>query len=204
MLSLKLVCVDTGRTVCTSECRAGTARIEQVTFSRDGRLIAVLSRHRAWVVDRLTGQRLLEASMPKPFHWRSAALLADGRLLLAGEHDDGPAVLDLFSGERLWARTQLRDVSALALSPNGRTLAVGQRDTSILIYDVERPKRPKQAEPDAKKLKELWDALASANAVRAWKAARQLEGHPASAVSLLGEQLKPTPATGPSRLLSDL
>jgi hypothetical protein len=72
-------------------------------------------------------------------------------------------------------------------------LAVGQGDSSVLLFDVPPAASAEPSRLDEGERKRLWDDLASRDAGRAWRARRRLTGTAGDAVTLLGERLKPTP-----------
>jgi WD40 repeat protein len=128
-----------------------------VTFSPDGAILAVATRAKpaqikladgtirtdGWLVD---GIELLDAVSGKsrlkfaitPGHFWVIAFAPDGRSLAVATDRQGGEILtyDTTSGRE---RSVLRGggvASCLAFAPDGRCLASGQRDTSVLIWDV--------------------------------------------------------------------
>jgi hypothetical protein len=100
-------------------------------------------------------------------------------------------------------------VQALAFSGDGRRLASGGLDTSVLVWDVAGlVRRPTPANRlPAKKREALWADLAGDDAARAYQAMGTLLAHRAEGVRFLGERLRPV--TVPSsrqvaRRLADL
>src|SRR5208283_5638052 len=87
-------------------------------------------------------------------------------------------------------------------SPDGRSLISGSEDATVLIWNVLQLQNAKRADrpPDE------WDALADADAVRAYAAMRSLCADPQRAVLYLKERLKAALADDPAadRWVADL
>ncbi|HEY7308763.1 MAG TPA: sigma-70 family RNA polymerase sigma factor [Gemmataceae bacterium] len=98
--------------------------------------------------------------------------------------------------------------SCLALAPNGRTVATGQHDTAILLWDLPPAVADRPAEPlTAAQREAFWADLAGDNAGRAFRAIVRLADEPDQTVPLLRERLpaaKAPPAEEMRRLLADL
>jgi WD40 repeat protein len=174
----------------------GTFDVRQVVLSGDGRLMAVLGDRLVYVLERLTGDVIAKMAIPEQFGWKSAAFTVDGRLLLAGPS----SVLDLGSGACL---CEEESSCAVALSPDARTLALAQDDTSILIYDVPQPKQRKSPRPNDRRLASLWDDLGG-SARRALEGTAILADHPDLTLPLLRVRLKPTTTKVSRRLVDGL
>src|SRR5262249_22795368 len=111
---------------------------------------------------------------------------------------------------RLWEAATGRQVqalgadstgaSALAFAPDGKRLASGLADGTILIWDVAFLPRPKISRPD---LARCWADLAREDAVRAHVAVRALAGGERT-VTYLRERLRPAAAHNVRRLITDL
>jgi hypothetical protein len=87
---------------------------------------------------------------------------------------------------------------ALALAPDGRTVATGQPDTTVLLWDLQAPSRP--AVPlTAKELEAAWAELAG-EAGPAMAALSRLADVPEQAVALLRERLRPARASAAGEL----
>jgi hypothetical protein len=85
-------------------------------------------------------------------------------------------------------------VTAAAFSRDGKTLALGCNDTTILLWDLAG--LPEKAEPlSPADLTEAWTALNLSGAKRAEQAMRKLAARPAEAVPYLAGQVKPAPAS---------
>jgi hypothetical protein len=138
------------------------------------------------------------------------ALSPDGRLLATRSPTETVV--------RLWDATtgkQLRQFTSghgptgtdarrnyLVFAPDGKTLASGNADSTILIWDVSpwlsSPVRPAVSKPD--EVKALWAALASPDPARAYQTLWELVPASDHAVRLLAEVIHPEPAVDPRRV----
>jgi WD40 repeat protein len=80
-------------------------------------------------------------------------------------------------------------ISALAFAPNGRTLATGSSDTTIVLWDLARKAENQPAlKPD--ELDALWKVLDEQSAKTAEEAMRKLAARPGEVIPFLREHLK--------------
>ncbi len=139
----------------------------------------------------------------------------DSRYLVTNDLD-GVQVWDAATGKVVLARAMPEQVrasttggtfaSCLAFTPDGRRLATGHPDSTILLWDVALPPR-RPAPAAAKETEALWADLASDDPARAWRAAWRMADIPAQAVPLLRKHLKaalPAPEEVTRPLLADL
>ena len=150
---------------------------------------------------------------------RQLAFTPDGqRLITVGP--EGMRVWEIATGQEIWRHANVErlhdytDVgsfaSSLTVAPDGRTMATGHPDTTILIWDLlpaPRGERPHVGPLTAAEKDRAWSDLAGADARRAYTAMGDLAVAPAQAVALLRERLRPVAAVSPellSRLLADL
>jgi WD40 repeat protein len=151
---IRIIRTDTGvtlRHVGTAQSLLGNPSHRAVAFSPDGRLVALLDEQWVLVWERSTGRRLARMRLPKELTAAVLVVTDAGRVLVAGdrspqdERDPWPAQVAVWSahsrrylfttpdrGERL--RDKLH--SPVSLSPDGRTLAVAQADSTILLFNV--------------------------------------------------------------------
>jgi WD40 repeat protein len=136
----------------------------------------------------------------RPVSGRLSSTLQVGRLVwspdgrvLARADSSRVRLWDVAAGEELGKfEGHQNDVVTLAFAPDGRTLATGSLDATVLVWDVstprERLKRP--ATLAAADVEARWAALAGDDAVKAFAAVSDLADSP-KALPLLKERLKP-------------
>src|SRR5262249_20077768 len=83
-------------------------------------------------------------------------------------------------------------LSSLAFSPDGRRIATGSWDTTILLWDLGASSAQPAKKLTARELDEAWSALEAADGKTAYAAMSKLMAAPADALALLQKQLKPT------------
>jgi WD40 repeat protein len=175
-----------------------------VAFSSDGKLLA------ARQIDPQIGFWEL-ASGKEMFHIdtieRIAGFSLDSRYLIT---EDG-ALRDMGTGKEVGQLNGCeRRISAFAISRDGRWIATGSEDTTILVQPMPRPARPKSLlthEPTERELQSLWTALSAADPSRAWQAMRTFVEIPRQSVPFLRTVLLPHPPIDQRRLkplLTDL
>jgi RNA polymerase sigma factor (sigma-70 family) len=139
------------------------------------------------------------------------ALRGDDRLAAISDRAGRLCVVELASGRpRVTLDSGQRAVTALAVSRDGRALATGGVDGTVLLWDFHalpaHGPAPKRAWT-VKELERLWGDLLDTDAERAGRAVRALTLSPGQAVALLGKRLRAAPATDDAhldRLIRDL
>src|SRR5262249_18016288 len=102
------------------------------------------------------------------------------------------------------------DITALSFSPDGRRLASGSHDTTILVWDVTgrlQGEHLRPAELSAREQEGLWTELAADDGAQAGRALWTLAAAPDQAVPLLAGKLQPAawlPPAAAARLIGDL
>jgi WD40 repeat protein len=191
-----------------------------VVFSPDGQLVAagVLKPMKDpfeeyqlegfSLMETATGQEVLRL---KTGNDPLAAFSPDGRLFVASD-EEALHVWDVGTGERLFRRPWTEEAgpaSSLVFLPNGRTVATGLYDGTILVWDLEPRtglKSPIAKDLGRQELDALWADLAG-DARTAHRTLHALAATPARAVPMLKDQLRPAeavPAGGLSKLLAEL
>src|SRR5262249_43384538 len=191
-----------------------------LAFSADGRALA--SGHtdnqvRLWEV-ATGGQRVAFRHGDRP---RALAFSPDGTLLASptnhnpecwvrSKDDDKRRVWDPLPGARLHTLAGPRGAAAsLAFSPDGRLLASGSNDTTVLLWDATRLRRgapPGGVAAGVKDLEARWANLSRADAARAYRSMRELIATPRPTVALLEKclRLEPVGSKRAAEVLADL
>lgn len=204
----------TGKERTQFKCPGG---LFDLAFSPDGKLLAGTGQTGIFLCDASAGKPLRPLVIAQGWMtWISgpSVFSPNGRFLAYG--------LTERQGERISVRLveittgKLRQeftghragVSCLAFSPDGKWLASGSSDSTILLWDLGGPPKENEAQPaiparfDADS---LWSQLVSTDLEAAQQAMRNLEEAPQEAVSLIGKRLRPMPArTTPSKEISQL
>jgi hypothetical protein len=100
-------------------------------------------------------------------------------------------------------------ISTLAFSPDGKLLATGSYDTTVLLWDTTRFKPTRAAEVTllSEQLQSLWADLGGVDAVKAYRALRTMAADPTSSVPFLNQHLQPVAPVDSKlvvRLIADL
>jgi hypothetical protein len=162
-----------------------------LAYSRDGALLAAGRANRLTVYDVGTGRERHRLEGPLGLVNGLAFLPGEDRLVSASS--DGKArVWDLRNERVLWALEGAAEGRSLAVSPDGRAVALGTSDRFI-VWDLpfaEDDARRKEAPLGAADLERSWAELAG-EAPEAHKALRTLRTAPGSAVAFLRRRLRP-------------
>jgi WD40 repeat protein len=78
----------------------------------------------------------------------------------------------------------------VTFSPDGKSVATGLKDSTILLWDVAPGYRQTRTELSNKALEDLWSDLAGADAAKAYKAIWTLAAYPKRAVPFLKQHIK--------------
>jgi RNA polymerase sigma factor (sigma-70 family) len=130
--SIRLVDVATGK----ERLKIADRRGRRLAFSPDGRTLAGGDDKSVVVWDATTGKEVMRADGLGTI--QAVAYSADGQKLAAATTSGGLIhVLDARTGQAITQfRTGLPSAITLAFSPDGRDLASGMRDTTILVWAV--------------------------------------------------------------------
>src|SRR5262249_5801471 len=125
---------------------------------------------------------------------QQVAFQLNNRLLAANR--DGIQLYDAVTGRLLAARRMQKDVMSneisFAFTADGRRLATGMPDGSILLWDIALP-ASKPQHLDAKAIEALWFDLAGADAAKAWRSVWRMADAPHDALAFLRGRVKPYP-----------
>ncbi len=174
-----------------------------LAFSADGKFLAAANT-RLRVFELATGKEATGFGSYMGVA-RGLAFSPDGRMLAVSGGGPGICFWDLLS-EGLQAAIPLSQQGqySLAFSADGKRIASGGHDSTILIYDVPRQAPAATATapataPAEDQLAKLWKDLASAEADEAWKAAVGIVRAGGRAVDFIKGHIKPLPqpASGP-------
>jgi hypothetical protein len=105
--------------------------------------------------------------------------------------------------ERRPLKGHQHSVLSLAFAPDGRHLASGSEDNTVLLWDTKRPLNPalpRKKPLTAGELTALWADLAADDAARAEDAIETLVAAPGQGVPFLRERLRPMKAVEPERI----
>jgi WD40 repeat protein len=194
-----------------------TTPVESVVFSPDGKLLAAAARGGTTRVWRLAADDPpMSVGTGQTSHLWGVAFSADGRLLVTATR--GPGAVN--SALRLWdvatGKERLRLVGnqdtakGLCFSADGRVLASGGGDGTVLLWDVTgRVEKGKFVTADLTPpaLESEWTDLLGGDGTKVHRAVWALAAAPKQALPMLREVLKPVPPADAKRiaqLLKDL
>jgi RNA polymerase sigma factor (sigma-70 family) len=195
-------------------------------FSRDGALIVgqaqEMSQKNGMNVVTAAGLRVWETATGKivarvkPNSWVAQTVFHPDNRFIVTNDLNGIHILDVRSGEDVARFTMPETIRSgitsgsyagcLAISRDGRRMATGHPDSTILLWDVRLP-AVIVASLSAKELEARWIDLASDDAAKAWEAVGRLTESPKEALALLRERVKPLPIAPKEltrKLLADL
>jgi RNA polymerase sigma factor (sigma-70 family) len=148
--------------------------------------------------------------------WSGQLLFHPSGRYLAVNDLDGIHLFDIAAAKKLWTRKLPERVrasttpgtysSCFAFSPDGKRMATGLTDGTILLWEVDLP-AASEVRLDAKEVEALWADLQDADAAKAWRAVWRLAAAAEDAVPFFRNHLKPVapaPADVTAALLADL
>ena len=114
--------------------RLGKGSIDQIAYSPDSAVLAVVSSIGIWIYDAKTGEEL--SLLTGHTRWiHSVVFSSDGTTLASGSHDNTIRLWDVQTGTE--RRTLTGHTNSIAFSPDGTTLASGGWPDTIRLWDVQ-------------------------------------------------------------------
>jgi WD40 repeat protein len=174
-----------------------------LAFSPDGRLLACATEEGVVTLyESATGRELRGLTRGKDENVRAVRFSPDGRLLaaaytLSGHQPSRVRVWELATGTVRHVFTgHTGEVLSLCFAPDGKRLASGSADTTILLWDLtgRAGEEAPTEKPTAEELDKLWAGLDDPDARPAHQAMRRLAASPDEAVALLTKHVKPAAA----------
>jgi len=168
-------------------------QVKAVSYSPDGILILSDDKGRHWIAGKnpwvtrwLPGQEVSKKWPAVLINGKVGS--RDGRMQALAEEDGSVRLLEAASSkQRRLFKGHVDKVSAAVFSANGKLLATGSADTTILIWNIYgTPTGP----IDSKKLDTLWNQLASEDAAVAFSAVCALIHAPKQSIPFLKKQLQ--------------
>jgi WD40 repeat protein len=146
-----------------------------------------LEDHRIHLCDIATGKELPPVELGKKI--RAVALSSDSRLLAAVAEDGRLRLSDIAANREVanWPGPHAKP-TCVAFRPDGKAVAVGYSDTTVLLWEV--PSSSESAAIPRDDLDRLWTDLASAEPAPAYRAVARLRSDPKSAVELFRSRLR--------------
>jgi WD40 repeat protein len=181
------------------------AWLQGLAFSPNGKVLAAMDPFGAVVYYEAASGRELRRQAAQP-GTNNASMLTfspDGRLLAIAAYDLNARTshLRLYEVASGTMRHEFNghdsNVTALAFSADGKRLATGGNDTTILLWDLTGDTdEVAKGKPTAEELGRLWEALNDADGRAAFKAMRRMELAPAETAELLAKNVKPEDGKG--------
>jgi len=172
-------------------------KAELVAFS-SGILILGDGKNRFWIPDKNSGKKVLPPKHVPVGLVNGKISSPDGRMQVQALEDGSVRLVEIASGqERRVFKGHADKVTAAIFSGNGKVLATGSADATILLWDI----YGSSAGPlDPKKLESLWADLLHDDAAVAYVAVCALIQAPEQAVPYLKKQLQSVTPLSADRL----
>jgi RNA polymerase sigma factor (sigma-70 family) len=217
-----VLCMPAAKEKIRLDCGEDGTVEQPVVFAPDGALIAgdcgrlknnTISPAGLRIWETVSGQSIAQF---KAKSWNCQLLFHPSQRFLATDNGNAVQLWDVVSGKVVATRTLPKGnrsnatrgsyASCLAFTPDGRQLATGHADGTILLWDLTLPKVP-AVRLGQQEMETLWTDLKDADAGKAWRAVWRLADAPDDVVAFMGKRLKAVALasahiTGP--LLADL
>jgi WD40 repeat protein len=184
-----------GRFSCGSE-------ITMMTVTAEGRLLATAAEDavRVWNFDE---GKMTHGFISRNGYIATAAFSPSGKLLATGTAEGAVYLYDLETGREKRRFLGHRGiVQKVLFAPHGNTLVSAAADGLLYFWDVDAPAQAPAApaDPQEKRLAEMWAKLAQEDAGDAYQAMRYFGQHPGAAVKFFRQRLQPAPSVSKQRL----
>ena len=184
-----------------------------VTYSPDGKILAVACHETLLLLDTATGGVL--RSLPGHFNNRGCVVFSPNGRYLASvcdgwgrQADRSIRVFEVATGTEIYSFKKELPIFAAAFSPDGSKLAVGGADATALILDMNNLTGKKRRDQlTEKELVAHWESLGDAHAGKAYEARGDFLQAGQNAVAFFAKRLQPSPAIDAKRvenLIKDL
>jgi hypothetical protein len=209
--SLQLWDVATGKRVRGVEQQPRDAFVTELAFAPDGKTLAVGRSNRIALTEVATGREVGRLEAPMRLS-NGLAFLPGGLALVSGSQDGKVRVWDLRSRQVRFTLDGGAEGRSLALSPDGRAVALGTvRHAAVWdLPSARNAPQPREVPLAPEDRESLWSQLAEQDAPRAHQAVGRLVAAPGQAVSVLRGRLRPAAVPDPRdaqrlrRLIADL
>jgi len=119
--------------------RLGKGSIEQIAYSPDGKLLAIVGGLGIWLYD---ADNLNEAGLLEADPMISVAFSPDGKILASGGSDKAIRLWDVQEQKQIGLlQGHTRGVRSVAFRADGKTLASGGGDATVRLWDVQEQKQ---------------------------------------------------------------
>jgi WD40 repeat protein len=219
---LSLWDVSTGARLWETEVPA----VDRFAFAADGRMLALLNPDgTVSLVEACTGQArgtlgqarpkvddgmratvFVPGGLPPTFNDarpnpHALAFSADGRYLATSHAEQSIHLWDLETGKQIDPLMGHQGgIAGLSFSADRKHLVSGSLDTTTMVWDLSRKLKPRPAADEPLDIKALAADFAGKDAAKAYDALSKLSRHPAPAVALARDLVKPVPAPDPLKL----
>lgn len=207
--TVRLWKLATGEEIWRKVTRPWTAF--DLKFSPDGRTLVLVGglpgqlnttgEVRLW--DAATGKELRHCEGHRE-RVDCVAFSPNGRMLATGSADNTVRLWEVVTGrERQCFQGHQSWISAVSFSPDGRLLVSSSDDITALVWNLTGRFRDGRFQPrhlSAEELNRCWNDLADADAARAYRSVRALQGSPGEAVPFLKNHLLPVTVADPKRV----
>lgn len=157
--------------------RSSPAIVDAVVFERStGRPLLALPQGPAGKYAFSPNGRHFAVAAPDGIHIWDLAARKEVRFIKGHDRFDAHS-LDSFA-------------TAICFSPDGKRIATGHADTTVLIWDAALPAQPKPAPLSMEEIERLWADLADLDPTKGMSAVWAIQDRPEQALKFLGERVR--------------